>query len=227
MIKFVRLLLSCALLIIVCAGMAQAQTLVEGFESGTKTSYASANVMLGTGIWNMNDALIGNLSTDRRVGAASARLRNTGTVSMLFDTDEAGTVTIQHGVFGSDGSSSWELWFSINGGSSYSKIGATVNTGSTSLQTAQFTLNVTSPVRLQIRKVSGGANRLNLDNVSITSVGGPAPPISIHLTLGNPSNATGSVNNPTNFLMLKSQYALSYNRDRGEPNWVSWHLSTD
>src|SRR6185295_5388334 len=145
MIKIVRLLLSCAVLLIACAGIAQAQTLVEGFESGTKTSYAASNVMLGTGIWNMNDALIGNLSTDRRTGAASARLRNTGTVSMLFDTDEAGTVTIQHAVFGSDGSSSWELWFSINDGSSYSKSGATVNTGSTSLQTAQFTLNVTSP----------------------------------------------------------------------------------
>jgi endonuclease G len=26
--------------------------------------------------------------------------------------------------------------------------------------------------------------------------------------------------------MQKSQYALSYHRDRGTPNWVSWHLSS-
>src|SRR4029079_3745052 len=130
---------------------------------------------------------------------------------------EAGTVTIQHAVFGTDGSSSWELWFSTNSGASFSKIGATINTSSTTLQTANFTLNIASPVRLQIRKVSGGANRINLDNISITSVGGPAPPLSIHLTLGNPSNATADTSNPTNFLMLKPQYALSYNRDRGEP----------
>ena len=27
--------------------------------------------------------------------------------------------------------------------------------------------------------------------------------------------------------MIKPQYALSYDRDRGDPNWVSWHLSAD
>jgi len=45
-----------------------------------------------------------------------------------------------------------------------------------------------------------------------------------HLTLGNPSGATADVNNPSNYLMVKRQYALSYNRDNGRPNWVSWHL---
>ncbi|WP_342767435.1 DNA/RNA non-specific endonuclease [Hymenobacter nivis] len=46
-----------------------------------------------------------------------------------------------------------------------------------------------------------------------------------HLALGNPSGATTDVNQPTNYLLLKPQYALSYHRDRGIPNWVSWHLS--
>jgi DNA/RNA endonuclease G, NUC1 len=27
-------------------------------------------------------------------------------------------------------------------------------------------------------------------------------------------------------LITRTQYALSYNRDRGEPNWVSWHLDS-
>jgi len=48
---------------------------------------------------------------------------------------------------------------------------------------------------------------------------------SIHLTLGNPSNATSNPNNPDNYLMEKRQYALSYNRDKGIPNWVSWQLN--
>ncbi|WP_262707477.1 DNA/RNA non-specific endonuclease [Rufibacter latericius] len=51
--------------------------------------------------------------------------------------------------------------------------------------------------------------------------------LSEHLTLGNPSNATADLNNPNNFLMEKPQYALSYSRDRGTPNWVSWYLSKD
>jgi endonuclease G len=45
-----------------------------------------------------------------------------------------------------------------------------------------------------------------------------------NLLMGNPSNAVASTNFPTNYLMQKTCYSLSYNRDRGTPNWVSWHL---
>jgi endonuclease G len=47
-----------------------------------------------------------------------------------------------------------------------------------------------------------------------------------HLTMGNPSGATTDPANYTNYLMSKSQFALSYHRDKGKPNWVSWHLSS-
>jgi endonuclease G len=43
-----------------------------------------------------------------------------------------------------------------------------------------------------------------------------------NLLMGNPSGATATT--PTNYLMQKTCYALSYNRDRGTANWVSWHL---
>ena len=55
----------------------------------------------------------------------------------------------------------------------------------------------------------------------------PTQPLPEHLTLGNPSGATADVAQPTNYLLSKPQYALSYHRDRGIPNWVSWHLSSD
>jgi len=44
--------------------------------------------------------------------------------------------------------------------------------------------------------------------------------------MGNPSNAVTNVNQPLNYLMEKPQYSLSYNRDYGEANWVSWHLDS-
>ncbi|RSK33186.1 DNA/RNA non-specific endonuclease [Hymenobacter metallilatus] len=53
----------------------------------------------------------------------------------------------------------------------------------------------------------------------------PTPQLPEHLTLGNPSGAVAAESQPTNFLLLKPQYALSYHRDRGIPNWVSWHLT--
>lgn len=47
-----------------------------------------------------------------------------------------------------------------------------------------------------------------------------------NLAMGNPSGAVASTGSPNNYLMSKSQYAMSYNRDQGKPNWVSWHLSS-
>ncbi len=48
---------------------------------------------------------------------------------------------------------------------------------------------------------------------------------SVHITLGNPSKATTSTSNSNNYLMVKPQYALSYNQIKGTPNWVSWQLN--
>jgi DNA/RNA endonuclease G (NUC1) len=47
-----------------------------------------------------------------------------------------------------------------------------------------------------------------------------------NLLLGNPSNAVHSISSPDNYLMDSGYYILSYNRDRGEPNWVSWYLGS-
>jgi endonuclease G len=202
--------------------------LSEGFEAGGKTSYAAANVTLGTGSWFMDDALTGNLSTDRKTGAFSARIRNTGLMHMNFNKTGAGTVSIQHAVFGTDGSSTWQLWSSTNNGSTWTQVGSTVTTSSTTLQTASFTVNNANAIRLEIRKVSGGANRINIDNVQIGDFSSPTPTPtpSEHLTMGNPSNAVTNVAQPNNYLMEKPQYSMSYSRDNGGPNWVSWHLDS-
>jgi endonuclease G len=56
---------------------------------------------------------------------------------------------------------------------------------------------------------------------------GPTPaPLypSLHLTMGNPSGASEAEATPNNFLMRKPYFALSYNNERGTPNWVSWCL---
>ena len=46
------------------------------------------------------------------------------------------------------------------------------------------------------------------------------------LLLGNPSNATANTANENNYLMEKPQYTLSYNRSKGEANWVAWRLDS-
>jgi endonuclease G len=60
------------------------------------------------------------------------------------------------------------------------------------------------------------------------ATGTPPPfPASVHLAMGKPSDAMASLDRPTDFLMEKAEFALSYNRDLGRPNWVSWHLSDE
>jgi endonuclease G, mitochondrial len=48
-----------------------------------------------------------------------------------------------------------------------------------------------------------------------------------HLLLGNPSQATADEAQANNYLLQRPQYTLSYSRDRGTPNWVSWHVNKD
>lgn len=45
------------------------------------------------------------------------------------------------------------------------------------------------------------------------------------LLFGNPSNAAADQKNADNFLVTHKTFILSYNKSRGAPNWVAWHLS--
>ena len=56
--------------------------------------------------------------------------------------------------------------------------------------------------------------------------GTPAEPVSAspHLRWGNPSRATKDLKDRNNYLIEKPYFALSYNNDKGTPNWVSWQL---
>jgi len=201
----------------------------ETFETGTKTTYDAAAVQLGSGTWTLSDALLGDSDLDRKEGTKSVRLQNTGKLTMDFSlADGAGTITIQHAIYGTDASSSWELWAKADacGCDKWTKVGNTVITSTASLQTATFQVNINAPVRFEIRKTSGGASRLNIDEININGFNSPDNHYgdNDHLALGNPSKAITDVSAPNNYLMRKPEYALSYNRDRGIPNWVSWHL---
>jgi hypothetical protein len=150
-----------------------AASLIETFESGTKAAYTTGDVTLGSGVWTFNDALIGNLSTDVKNGTQAARIRNSGKITMKFDyASGASTVTVRHAKFGSDGSSTWQLWYSVNGGSSYTQTGSTITTSSSTLQTASFTLTVTGNVRFEVRKTDGSANRIDIDDFTINPSSG-------------------------------------------------------
>ena len=58
--------------------------------------------------------------------------------------------------------------------------------------------------------------------ITVTGAGSAEDP----LLFGNPSGATANVANENNYLMVKPQYTLSYNRSKATPNWVAWRLDS-
>ena len=149
----------------------------EGFETGTKTAYTTGSVTLGSGSWTLNDALLGNTTADPKTGTQSARVRNSGSLSMNFDlTGGAGVVTVGHARYGTDANGTWELWASGNSGASYAKVGSTVTSSTATLSTASFTVNLAGTVRLQVRKTDASTNRLNFDNITVESYSGTTTP---------------------------------------------------
>lgn len=228
-------------------------TLTEGFESGSKTAYADANVTLSTGQWDFNDALVGNLAGDAKDGDWSARLR-TGSIAMQFDINGLTQISIKHAKYGSDGASTWKLMISSDGGTTYTQLGSDISDNTTTLVTDSFKVTTTTKVRFKILKA--GTTRINIDDITFKGTGDPgvtisdddgndgggtstptgargvtvgadAPPASgdnSNLLMGNPSGAQASMAMNTNYLLDLGYYTESYNSVKCEPNWVSWHL---
>ncbi|MCL5070795.1 MAG: DNA/RNA non-specific endonuclease [Actinobacteria bacterium] len=63
----------------------------------------------------------------------------------------------------------------------------------------------------------------------IFSCDGPIPPVpnnntgSIHISLGKPTDLDSS----DDYIIIRSQYVLSYNHNKNVPNWVAWELNAD
>jgi len=165
-------------------------TITEDFETGGKSAYAAANVTLTTGSWNLSDALTGNTSADVKNGSWSARVRNSGVLSMNFDkSNGASTITVKHALYGTDGNGTWGLWYSTNSGSTYTQSGSSVTTSSSTLTTQTFTLNVSGSIRIQVRKTDGGTNRINFDDITINDYTVTSNPVPT-LTSISPSSVT-------------------------------------
>lgn len=171
--------------------IAAVTTTKEDFEIGTKGGYAALDVTLKTGVWNLNDALIGNSTADVKNGTKSARVHYDGRLTMKFNlTSGAGIVTIQHAMYGSDSPTQWQLWYSIDDGSNWQQVDSTINTNTKVFQTASFTVNISGFIRFDIRKIDSTINRINFDDFTVTSYGSSNTNPTPILTSINPTSDT-------------------------------------
>jgi len=163
--------------------------ITETFESGSKNGYAAADVILSTGSWNFNNALIGNLAADVKDGNWAVRLK-TGDIAMNFDISGLKQISIKHAKYGADGSSTWQLKMSTDGGTTYTQLGADVNETNTTLVTDSFKVSVTSKVRFEI--INTGTTKINIDDISFKGTGDPGITVGLPDTTGTGSDTTGT-----------------------------------
>jgi endonuclease G len=226
----------------------------ESFSKGSKSSYKKGNVALETGSWIFDNALLGDLPADKKLGPKAARIR-AGSIAMNFDMDDVEKILISHAIFGNDKGGFFELLLSTDQGKSYERLGKPVQSVN-DMRIDSFINPFKGKIRIMIS--SSGSSRLNINDVIFKGVGNSgvvinknvkaipvkeaeksnhtlssgmavrgkdAPPETgenSNLFFGNPSNA--SFADPDNYLIDQHYYTQSYNRAKGIPNWVSWHL---
>lgn len=149
----------------------KAYIITEDFEQGKKSAYAAADIVLNTGSWNFDDALVGNLAADNKNDAWSVRMRN-GKLTMNFDVSNLSKIVIKHAKYGSDPAAGWGLYVSRDKGATYTQIGTEINETNTALKTDSFLVATSGPVRFQIRRTSGAVtSRTNFDDIAFKGAG--------------------------------------------------------
>ena len=185
---FIKKLLLCAVLAIVLAGCSKGTTetaqdpalsapvsykITEDFENATKANYPLGDATMPSGSWSMDNALIGNTATDLKNGKKSVRMRS-GSISMNFDIAGMTMLYITHGKYGTDPVSTWQLFVSADGGTSYTALGAAITESSTKLVRDSFKVSI--PGMLRFRIVDKGSTeeaRINIDDIVFKGTGNP------------------------------------------------------
>jgi endonuclease G len=141
-------------------------SITEDFESGVKKNYATANVHFATGSWTLSNAVVGSLTSDRKKGRKSIRMK-TGKLTMDFDLYHVNTLYIKHAKYGKDPASTWTLLYSTDGGLNFKQLGRAIRETNTRLVTDSFKLVPTARVRIRIQNVgSTKSARINVDDIT-------------------------------------------------------------
>ncbi|MEO6830783.1 MAG: DNA/RNA non-specific endonuclease [Chitinophagaceae bacterium] len=208
----------------------------ESFEFGHKPAYAQGDIQLKTGLWRLNGALLGKTEKDKKADECSLRMATGGSLTMLFDIlSPVKEVRFLNANFGDDEASKLSLWISTDSGMHWTQVGEETPVSEQVLSSQSFIVDADQPVRFSLH--NDGDGRVNIDDFTVITKSGHdvsaaertstqnAAMRDDNMALGNPSNATTNKENSNNFLLVRPQYTLSYNNEKGMANWVSWHLN--
>jgi hypothetical protein len=150
---------------------------VEGFESSLKSGYTTGTVNLPSGVWTLDNTLIGKDSGDKKNESWSVRSKVPGSFYMNFDVSNVKEVIFSHSNYGSDKGGSWKLLKSTDAGVNWAEVSSSITIPDT-LSTISIPVNQLGKVRFKIETLGTSGARLNFDDfVVIQMEQGPLAPI--------------------------------------------------
>jgi hypothetical protein len=199
------------------------------FEIDSIKAYAATTPVALNGInWVMPGVFLGEMvpTSDKYNGQHAARVRradNTtganGTLTMQQDLAEGiGTVTIAHGMYGSETGGAIQVYYSTNQGGTWTQAGGNITPGN-ALASVSVPVNVSVPARISIRKSDTSASRINIDDVMISGFNG----YTTNVVVVNKAPLGTNVALSTNALTFKFNEGIS----KGTAGNVVLHNATD
>lgn len=134
-----------------------------------KSSYVSSNLYLSGLQWNLNNSVVQGLALDHRNGIRAARIRSTGTMTMLEDlTSGISEVSLLHAAYGANGPSSARIEYSTNQGATWNPALPLFTAFGSNLVSHTVAVNQPGSARIRIVKTSDGlTNQINIDDICI------------------------------------------------------------
>lgn len=157
----------------------------ENFDSpdtSAKTKYKKGVVMLKSGEWTFDNAILGAIPNHEHMnGTQAVRMQQNRSTSsyleMNFDLLEgASKVVIYYAAYYKDVSSKWRLEYSTDGGATWQQTGKDIDTDQPRLKKEEFNLDIKGKVRFRINKLGLGDGkadpsikngRLNIDDFAV------------------------------------------------------------
>lgn len=145
-----------------------------GFENATKASYAAADVGIDGLLWNLDNALIGNLANDRKNGSWSVRAQASGSIYTKEGVRNITKIEAYIAKYGSDSGVTIAVQVSKDG-TNWVQVLAPIAPASTSLELISIDLTTSAEFASAGLKtsdslfikfvISGNSKRINIDDV--------------------------------------------------------------
>jgi hypothetical protein len=152
-----------------------AKSFFEDFETGSKGSYALAEVTCSAATWEMSNALIAgdDNAVDKKCVRMKGYVKSGTTITtpahIMMTTDKVNgcdSLWFYAGSYGSDTGVKMTVSYSLNGGQTWTKIASSLSVGT--MKRYGYKINKDGNIRLKFENDNTGNKRVNIDNVQMS-----------------------------------------------------------